>query len=230
MFGNSPQVASNQNGPHPNLAAVVRRHLTTPWQAPVAEHTQRAFQQASRWREAQGDSRLLILDSGCGTGRSSVWLARQHPDALVIGLDQSEDRLGRGLARFAPLPKNVLLLRAEAAGFWRLLAAAGWPLQAHWLCYPNPWPKSGHLRRRWHGHPVFPVLLALGGELRLRSNWPVYLQEMQQALALVGVEAVIQPLLPGPEPMTDFEHKYLASGHQLAELSAMLPRALKDAP
>lgn len=226
MFGNSPEVVSNQDGPHPNLAEVVSRHLLTQWQAPVAAHTQQAFQQAARWRAEQGSARPLILDSGCGTGRSSIWLAGQHPDALVIGLDQSADRLRRGSARFAPLPPNLLLLRAEAAGFWRLMAAAGWRLQAHWLCYPNPWPKSAHLRRRWHGHPAFPVLLSLGGELRLRSNWALYLQEMHQALAIAGVQSVIRPLPGNIEPITDFEQKYLASGHRLVELVAVTTSAI----
>lgn len=232
MFGNSPEVVSNQDGPHPNLVSVVSRHLTTAWRAPAAAHTRQAFQRAASWRAQQGEARPLILDSGCGTGRSSVWLAGQHREALVIGLDQSADRLRRGSTRFEPLPSNLLLVRAEAAGFWRLMAEEGWSLHAHWLCYPNPWPKSAHLRRRWHGHPVFPVLLALGGELRLRSNWAVYLQEMQQALALAGLESMIRPLPDSTEPMTDFEHKYLASGHPLAELAAILPavpgRSFKD--
>ncbi len=218
VFGNSHQVASNQDGPHEQLAAVVARHLAHPWRAPVAAHTRAAFAEATDWRAAQGADRPLVLDSGCGTGRSSVWLAGHYPEALVIGLDQSGERLRRGHLRFDPLPANLLLLRAEAADFWRLAVEAGWRVREHCLFYPNPWPKSAHLRRRWHGHPVFPVLLQLGGQLRLRSNWPVYLEEMRQALALAGVTASISPLPGDVTPVTDFEEKYLASEHPLGEL------------
>lgn len=35
-------------------------------------------------------------------------------------------------------------------------------------------PKIGHLSRRWHGHPVFPAMLELGGVLECRSNWKIY--------------------------------------------------------
>lgn len=37
----------------------------------------------------------LILDSGCGTGRSTLLLARQHPHALVVGVDKSGTRLSK---------------------------------------------------------------------------------------------------------------------------------------
>ena len=222
VFGNSHQVASNQDGPHEQLAAVVTRHLAHPWRAPVAAHTRAAFAEAACWRAAQGADRPLVLDSGCGTGRSSVWLAGCDPEALVIGLDQSGDRLRRGHLRFDPLPANLLLLRAEAADFWRLAVEAGWRVREHCLFYPNPWPKSAHLRRRWHGHPVFPSLLQLGGRLRLRSNWPVYLEEMRLALAVAGRKATVTGLPDTLVPVTDFEEKYHASAHPMGELLSHL--------
>lgn len=222
MFGNSHAVVSNQNGVHESLPATVRRHLQHPWQAPLAEHDQRAFQRAQAWRAARGMERPLVLDSGCGTARSAVTLARAAPRALVLGLDQSGHRLARGQRRFAPLPENLLLLRTDCGGFWRLALAAGWRLERHYLLYPNPWPKSAHLKRRWHGHPVFPALLALGGTLVLRSNWEIYLREMAAALALAGRSARLAPIESVAVPLTDFEDKYHHSGHRLWELTALL--------
>ncbi|MZR61693.1 tRNA (guanosine(46)-N(7))-methyltransferase TrmB [Alcanivorax sp. DP30] len=212
MYANSRAVQSNQEGVHTDLEKVVVRHLANPWQAPFADHDREAFAQASQWRAKQGSERPLMLDSGCGTGRSSVHLARANPQALVIGADQSADRLTKAQRRFAPLPDNLLLLRSDCAGLWRLMVEAGWQLARHQILYPNPWPKSAHLKRRWHGHPVWPAVLALGGELELRSNWPIYLQEVQAALALSGHVASIEALPEGQEPVTDFEEKYQASG------------------
>ncbi|MCH8542985.1 MAG: SAM-dependent methyltransferase [Alcanivorax sp.] len=227
MFGNSKPVISNQPGIHQDLTRTVQRHLTRAWQAPVAEHTRNAFAEAAAWRAAQGKREggdvPLILDSGCGTARSSRWLAAQHPDALVIALDQSAHRLARG-REAGPLPSNLLLLRAECADFWRLAEEAGWRLAAHYLLYPNPWPKAAHLKRRWHGHPVFPSLLNLGGTLEVRSNWPIYLQEMQAALAQASVPATLDALpADAIEAITDFELKYRDSGHALWRLCAHLP-------
>jgi tRNA (guanine-N7-)-methyltransferase len=167
----------------------------------------------------------LILDAGCGVGESSVALARAFPTHYVIGVDQSAVRLQRG--RQCPQaqreqggerrawPANLDLVRADLVDYWRLLADAGLRLDRHYLLYPNPWPKIGHLRRRWHGHPVFPTLLALGGVLECRSNWLIYIAEHCLAVEqLTGRAAVCQSFVP-EQPMTPFERKYLESGHGL---------------
>lgn len=222
MFANSRSVTSNQTGTHDDLERVVRRHLQSSWRAPIADHDVQAFAQLQQWREKQGAERPLMLDSGCGTGRSSLLLARQYPEALVVGVDQSAARLERAGRRFQDLPANLLLLRADCSGLWRLMAGEGWQLHRHQILYPNPWPKSAHLKRRWHGHPVWPALLALGGELEMRSNWPLYLQEVQMALEISDIGAELSELPVQSELMTDFEEKYRASGQALWRLLASL--------
>jgi tRNA G46 methylase TrmB len=222
MFANSRAVSSNQSGVHNDLDKVVRKHLASVWQAPIADHDRAAFEQASAWRGDGGHDRALMLDSGCGTGRSSVLLAHANPDALVIGVDQSANRLERGGRRWLQPPDNLLFLRADCTGLWRLMQQANWQLARHQILYPNPWPKSAHLKRRWQGHPVWPSVLALGGELELRSNWPVYLEEVQATLAISEIDAVLAPLAGDGEAATDFEEKYLASGQAIWQLTASL--------
>ncbi|MBU86443.1 methyltransferase domain-containing protein [Alcanivorax sp.] len=222
MFANSRSVTTNQTSIHDDLDRVVRRHLQHPWRAPIADHDVQAFRRLQQWRDAQGSERPLMLDSGCGTGRSSRALASQNPNALVVGVDQSAVRLDRATRRFETLPDNLLLLRADCAGLWRLMAGEGWQLHRHQILYPNPWPKSAHLKRRWHGHPVWPTLLSLGGELEMRSNWPLYLQEVQAALKISGIQATLSALPEQHEPLTDFEEKYQASGQLNWRLTASL--------
>jgi len=222
MFANSRSVTPNQTSIHDDLDRVVRRHLQHPWRAPIADHDVQAFRRLQQWRDAQGSERPLMLDSGCGTGRSSRALASQNPNALVVGVDQSAVRLDRATRRFETLPDNLLLLRADCAGLWRLMAGEGWQLHRHQILYPNPWPKSAHLKRRWHGHPVWPTLLSLGGELEMRSNWPLYLQEVQAALKISGIQATLFALPEQHEPLTDFEEKYQASGQLNWRLTASL--------
>ncbi|MCK5874272.1 MAG: SAM-dependent methyltransferase [Alcanivoracaceae bacterium] len=217
MSGNSRPVASSQAGIHPSLAQVVHRHLLHRWRQPVAQHNLDAFRLCDTWRRHQGFARPLMLDSGCGTGRSSRVLAMQHPEALVIGIDQSAVRLQRGLERFGAAPANLYLMRAECADIWRLMLEADWSVVRHFLLYPNPWPKPGHLQRRWHGHPVFPQLLALSDVVELRTNWQVYAEEMGAALSVAGRPAGIERIRP-EAALTDFEEKYRDSGHALWRL------------
>ena len=227
MYANSAPVHSSQTGPHPRLLAVCRRHRAQPWRQPVSVHGQQAFAATERWLAARPTAPLL-LDAGCGTGASSVWLAERRPEALVIGVDQSAERLRRGrqsdvLAQ--TVHPRVLLLRAPLEDYWRLLATAGITLDELLLWYPNPWPKPGHLQRRWHGHPLFSLLPTLARRLELRSNWLIYMQEFQLALADLGIAAEIEAVAPAAPPVSPFERKYRDSGHALWVLRAHLPRA-----
>jgi len=158
----------------------------------------------------------LVLDSGCGTGESTRLIARTLPDCLVIGVDKSAARLARtGASSFPHREGNVIWLRAELATFWRLARRAGWRLRHHFLLYPNPWPKPGHLRRRWHAHPVFPDVLRLGGQLELRCNWEIYAQEFAAAANQLLGTCVRPWPLAGSAVTTPFERKYRVSGHPL---------------
>ncbi len=213
----SRAVDSNQEDLHPRLQAVVGRHLERPFLRPIARHNQRAFDTVANQVAAYRGP--LLLDSFCGVGASTLNLARQYPDALVIGVDKSAHRL----ARHQPEPgvDNYRLVRADVDDFWRLALAAGWHPDAHYLLYPNPWPKSGQLQRRVHGSPLFPTLLDLGGRLELRSNWLLYLREFNAALAQAGHRAQLETLPPGPA-MTPFEHKYRLAGQALWRLHCTL--------
>ena len=206
----SRQIVSNQSGPHDQLDNIVRKHLAHPFQRPFARHSIDAFAQIESWlRESNVP---LILDSYCGIGESTQKLATQFPQARILGIDKSADRLRKHPS--IRLSDNYRLLRADVDDFWRLLANNGYRPHRHFLLYPNPWPKSSQLKRRCHGSPLFPTLLALGGHIELRSNWPLYVQEFAHALTLAGQRACAEPFEPD-EPLTPFERKYRQSGHTL---------------
>ncbi len=211
----SRPVTSNQPGIHEHLALVVARHAASTFLKPVSAHTQAAFEQGLAAWQASGAP--LILDAGCGVGLSTLRLATRFPGHFVLGVDQSADRLSRDLRRAGERPTNCLTLRADLVDFWRLLLAHRMHPERHYLLYPNPWPKKAQLGRRWHGHPVFPTIVALGGLLECRSNWKTYIDEFAAALAQLTGEAVAtETVAAGPEgPLTPFEDKYQRSGHEL---------------
>jgi tRNA (guanine-N7-)-methyltransferase len=216
---NSKKIFTNQDGVHPNLEKMVKRHLESAFLKPVSEHTQLAFDSAARFLAVTGNP--LILDSCCGVGDSSRAIARAFPGHTVIGVDKSASRIAR--ERDGVEPGNLFLVRADLNDFFRLASTAGWQPERHYILYPNPWPKSEHLKRRWHGAPVFRDIVALGGRLELRSNWKLYLEEFAAALALAGHEGALAAY-EAADPITPFEAKYKASGQPLWQLVAELDR------
>ncbi len=211
----SRPVHSSQVTPHRQLEAVVRRHLDSPWRRPISDTARHVVDSLIPWL---ADFPGLILDAGCGTGESTARLARRHSQSAVIGIDKSAHRLGRARG----LPDNARLVRVDLADFWRLAYQRGWRPAAHYLLYPNPWPKPGQFKRRWHAHPVWPYLLALGGAIELRCNWAVYAREFALALEISGVANVEVLSFTAPEPLSAFERKYAASGHRLFRVTANL--------
>lgn len=212
------EVTTNQEGMHPDLDKVVLRHLA-PYRRPAAPHTLKAFQEAERWVQAQGCP--VVLDSGCGTGESTLFLARKFPDCSVLGIDKSEVRLDKAAQRLQPT--NSLFVRADLQDLWPLVAQARWDVRYHALYYPNPWPKSAHLMRRFHGHPVFATLLELSPELELRTNWLLYAQEFARASELVLQRPCPVMPLDAQEPVTAFERKYAGSGQALWSVQVHKP-------
>ena len=206
--GRSRVPVSTQTGPHEQLVALIERRRGQDYRKPVAPYSAEAF---ARFAAVCAPGAPLIVDSCCGVGESTRHLAELFSDHFVLGVDQSADRLSRAPA----LPSNALLLRADMADIWRLLHEGGYRPARQYMLYPNPWPKIGQLARRWPAHPVFPLVLALGGVIECRSNWRVYVEEFALAVKLItGIDARVDEHVPST-PITPFERKYLASGHAL---------------
>jgi tRNA G46 methylase TrmB len=209
---NSRSIVSNQAGIHEKLDEIVNKHLSAEFKKPIAEHTQLAFDEVNA--KVQDFKGSLILDSCCGVGESTANLAKRHPDALVIGIDKSSHRLDKHDVEYKQTDSGqYILVQADLNDFWRLAVGANWQPTHHYLLYPNPWPKSKHIRRRWHGAAIFPFIVKLGGLLEVRSNWDIYVKEFARALELTGNSCDVVPY-ESDDAITPFERKYWASGQQ----------------
>jgi tRNA G46 methylase TrmB len=211
-------VYSNQTGMHEDLAATIKKHLLSAWQEPIPEHTRIAADKIVNL--ARKHSGPLILDSFCGTGMSTTKLAERFPDALVIGIDKSQDRLAKHVSAEVA---NYHLIRASCEHTWALLAKAEIRCSQHYLLYPNPWPKKSHLKRRIHGHPAFPLLRALGGNVVLRSNWLTYVEEFEAGMHLLGYRSRITEVR-ATNPLTLFERKYGTNNENLWQCESIAPK------
>lgn len=213
-------VTSNQETIHKDLEEVVRKYARTTFLRPIAEHTREAFAEAEEFvrkfyeiatSSAKADpgpststsagsvshsgtfTKAVILDSGCGTGESTIHIARRFPNIPVIGIDKSFARLNKAgnpsQTAGEDVPPNAFWIRAELLDFWRLaldrVNAGEWTIPYHAVYYPNPWPKQSEATRRFHMHPIFPTLLALGGVTELRTNWEIYAREFAEAARIV---------------------------------------------
>ena len=216
-------VTSNQETLHKDLEEVVRKYARTTFLRPIAEHTQEAFAEAEEFVRTfyetaeKGDPGTesgmtnekkkgapatecgmtapvaVILDSGCGTGESTIHIARRFPAIPVIGIDKSFARLNKAgnpsQTAGEDVPPNAFWIRAELLDFWRLaldlVKACKWTIPYHAVYYPNPWPKQSEATRRFHMHPIFPTLLALSNVTELRTNWEIYAREFAEAAKIV---------------------------------------------
>ncbi len=231
-------VKSNQEDIYKNLEAVVRKYAATTFLRPVADHTREAFDKASDFVRSFYGSRAtgrldLVLDSGCGTGESTLHLAKKFPNVPVIGIDKSAVRLSKAgnerqlevsAGGSCDVPANAFWVRAELLDFWRLalekVDAGEWRILRHALYYPNPWPKESEATRRFHLHPIFPTLLRLSPVTELRTNWDIYAREFAEAAHVLGEALSLQfkvelGAFNSENPETAFERKYQSAGQEL---------------
>jgi len=210
-FTPAKPIDSPQDGAHKDLQKVVSKHLESTFKRPIAPYNREAFDVFLTRRSELGNPQI-ILDSACGTGESTRYFTQKYPDYLVVGLDQSVKRLANNDNK--KLADNGLLLRCDCTDFWRLMEQESIIAKKHFLLYPNPWPKSQHLQRRWQGHPTFKNLLTVSQSIELRTNWLVYAEEFKAALDIAKRDSIMNEYKSDIN-ITAFERKYHLSGHVL---------------
>lgn len=231
MQGNSRVVSTNQQDVHEKIPELVEKYLHSENKKPIQAHTQAAFRRVEDWLD---NATAIILDSCCGKGESTQNLASKYPDAKVIGIDKSALRISKHQHTEATpsisqqseevqfySQDNYCLVRAEVIDFWRLVVSHQWPVTRHCIYYPNPYPKSAQVQRRWHASASIKDIIAIGGHLEVRSNWKLYIQEFAVALKTADRQPLIFEVEKG-NPITAFERKYWNSGQDSWHLDCQL--------
>ncbi len=198
------------------LAGITGKHREHVYRRPIAAHNLSAFEQVrAGLTSAQSSQRPMILDSCCGKAESSRILAKEHPEALVIGIDRSLHRL----TAQKNIPENLRIVRCDCEDFWRLCLAHNLVFDAHSIFYPNPYPKSEHLKRRWYAHPVWPVCCAISRQLEIRSNEAAYIADTASVLDAMSLQYIREEFTP-ERSITAFERKYHEQGQKLYRIVA----------
>ncbi len=215
MFGNSRNINSNQTEIHCDLIKYLERYRKNPFRRQISNQVLESFLMLDE--QVKKHNMPIILDSGCGVGESTFRIAEKNPNCLVVGVDKSIHRLNKNLSNQVK-HNNVIFYRTNLIDFWPLVNKYMWPVQKHYLLYPNPWPLKKDVKKRFHAHPIFMELIEISNVIELRSNWRIYLEEFSLAFEHVaGCKSKVEIYNP-ESALTPFERKYQSSGHILFRL------------
>jgi tRNA (guanine-N7-)-methyltransferase len=185
--------------------------------AALAETPERAFGEAAE---------ALWLEVGFGGGEHARALAAAHPSVGLIACEVFENGICSLLSALAPddgteavppLPENLRLWDEDARGLLARLPEGS--LSRLYLMFPDPWPKSRHMKRRFM-HPTNIALAARalrpGGVWRIATDDPTYQAWTADVLADQEAFEVPPPAVERPEgwPPTRYEAKALLAGRQ----------------
>jgi tRNA (guanine-N7-)-methyltransferase len=167
----------------------------------------------------------VVLEIGCGSGTSTLAMAKDEPDVDVIAVEIYR----RGLAQLLSAMDrervgNIRLIRGNAIDVLQHLIAPG-SLTGVRVFFPDPWPKARHHKRRF----LQPATIALiadrllpGGVLHAATDHPGYAEH----IAEVGdAESRLVRVDPGTEslpisvvrPTTKYETKAHDAGSAVTE-------------
>ena len=164
------------------------------------------------------------LEVGFGGGEHARALATLNPAVGVIACEIFENGICSMLSALVPddgtedvpaLPDNLRLWSEDARGLMARLPPAS--LGRLYLMFPDPWPKSRHVKRRFM-HPENIALAARalrpGGIWRIATDDPTYQAWTAEILAAQDFFDVPPPATERPEdwPPTRYEAKALKAG------------------
>ena len=125
-----------------------------------------------------GDDRPLHLEIGFGSGEHLAYRADLLPDHGFIGAEPFLNGVATALGHLRDKAlRNVRLHMGDALEVLRRVPDRS--LTMIYLLHPDPWPKARHAKRRMvNDGPVrlFADKLKAGGELRIATDHPVYLE------------------------------------------------------
>jgi len=171
-----------------------------------------------------GRSAPLILEIGCGTGTSTLAMARDEPDIDVIAVEVYR----RGLAQLLSGidregVSNIRLIRGDGVDVLEHLVGSS-SLTGVRIFFPDPWPKSRHHKRRLLQPQTVALIaerLRPGGVLHAATDHAGYAEQ----IAEVGDgEELLRRVLPGEalpisvdRPTTKYETKARHAGSPVTE-------------
>jgi len=132
-----------------------------------------------------GTPRPLHMEIGFGSGEHLAFRADLLPDHGFIGCEPFLNGVAAALAHVRDLKlANVRLHMGDALDVLRRIPDGA--LDFVYLLHPDPWPKARHSKRRMANDGPLDLIAAKlkpGGELRIATDHPVYLDWLLMVMA-----------------------------------------------
>jgi tRNA (guanine-N7-)-methyltransferase len=166
-----------------------------------------------------GRSAPLVVEIGCGGGRTILGMAAAHPEWNCMGIERAGEyyRILRARAIKRELP-NFRIGRTDAAYLLERYFADNSVFQYH-IYFPDPWPKKRHHKRRLFSEAFCANLrrtLQPGGTLFVASDHKEYFDDFLPRLkAVLPMQDHPQPWEDAPEGRTNYEVKYIKQGRPI---------------
>lgn len=168
-----------------------------------------------------------MLEIGFGAGEALLAFTQAHPELDCIGVEVHKPGVGHLLlgAQTAGL-KNLRVICHDAVEVLQQQLAPG-SIQLIHIFFPDPWHKKRHHKRRLIQPEFVAVLaqvLAVGGTLRLATDWEHYALQMREVIDAspsFANDAAETGFVARSEerPLTRFERRGHRLGHGVWDLS-----------
>ncbi|MFC4140217.1 MULTISPECIES: tRNA (guanosine(46)-N7)-methyltransferase TrmB [unclassified Microbacterium] len=185
-------------------------------------HPDARFDPASEY----GRDASLIVEVGSGQGHAIVHAASTRLDDDFLAVEVFRAGLARTMLDADKAgARNLRLVEANAPEVLSSYLPAGAASEV-WIFFPDPWHKKRHTKRRLV-RPGFPQTaaraLAVGGMLRLATDWEDYALQMRDVLDEApeferAFEGEWAERFDG-RVMTAFERKGIAKGRDIRDLT-----------
>lgn len=177
----------------------------------------------------------LQLEIGCGKGDFAVGMAAAHPDRNWIAMERVSDvaclALEKAMATKDSRPDNLRFLIGDAKNLTEWFPPH--TFETLYLNFSDPWPKSGHARRRLT-HPDFLTLyrrlLQPDGLLRFKTdNEGLFDYSLEQFAACgLPVEWMTRDLHASDRAdgniMTEYERNFSEKGQKIFSAWVRFPK------
>ncbi|NRA45405.1 MAG: SAM-dependent methyltransferase [Oligoflexales bacterium] len=124
---------------------------------------------------------LVDIEIGCGVGLHPVDYAIKHPDRSLIAIEHTREKYEKFVCRIQDHGhlENLYPMHANAISWISHLVPPN-SVSRYFLLYPNPYPKSRDIGKRWYAMPFMQQLLKtlkVGGTINLATNCSFYIEE-----------------------------------------------------
>ncbi len=176
------------------------------------------------FKDLFGNDNPVIIEIGFGMGSATFQIAQERGELNFLGIEVFLTGFAKLLNRIGQRGlKNIKVMRFDAVEVLEKMIEENSVAGFH-IFFPDPWPKKRHHKRRLIQAPFVELLthkLKEGGYIYAVTDWQEY---GEQILEVMGENSsLVNPSNGFAQrqkwrPVTSFERKGVAQGHQIYEV------------